>query len=78
MRVLCITTSFSSDKSIILVKRGCTYNVTRVVKSKYHRQCKTDIWYELLETGNDLHIGTLFVLLPEEIETSIKPKSNNQ
>lgn len=74
MRVLCITSGFSDDKDTLLVKRGSVYNVTKVVRSKYNRQYKTDIWYELLETGRDLHLGCLFVLCPEETETSIKHK----
>jgi len=74
MRVLCIESGFSSDKDTKLVKRGSVYNITNVVRGNYNKQYKTDIWYELLETGRDLHIGCLFVLLPEETETSIKRK----
>jgi len=75
VRVLCITTSFSDNKETILVQRGSVYNVTKVVRDKYNKQYKTDVWYELLETGNDLHVGTLFVLCPEE--TSVKINQPN-
>jgi hypothetical protein len=75
MKVICLRDGFSDDKDTMLVKRGSIYNVTNVVKSKYNRQYKTNIWYELLETGRDLHLGAIFVLAPAEDEvTSISRK----
>jgi hypothetical protein len=78
MRMLCIKSGFSDNKDTLLVKRGSIYNVTKVIRDKYNRQYKTDIWYELLETGSDLHLGCLFVLLPEETETSIRVKKSKE
>lgn len=78
MRVLCIKDGFSSNKDITVVKRGCIYNVTNVVRGKYNKQHQTDIWYELLETGNNTHLGALFVLCPEELETSISTNNKNK
>jgi hypothetical protein len=78
MRVLCIKDGFSSNKDITVVKRGCIYNVTNVINDKYNKQHQTDIWYELLETGKNRHIGTLFVLCPEEMETSINIKNKEK
>lgn len=74
MRVLCIISSSDKNRTVE-VKRGSYYNVTKVVRGTYHKELKTDIWYELLETGTSLHVGSLFVLTPDEKEpTSI----NNQ
>ncbi len=78
MRVLCIKDGFSSNKDITVVKRGSIYNVTNVIKGKYNKHYHTDIWYELLETGNNTHLGALFVLYPEEMETSINIKNKEK
>ena len=49
MRVLCVRSSFSKNNKVVLVKRGCYYNVTKIKKDTYHNDEQCDIWYVLLE-----------------------------
>ena len=76
MRVLCVRSSFSKNNKVVLVKRGCYYNVTKIKKDTYHNDEQCDIWYVLLETGGSMHISTLFVLAPDQSPST--KKNNNK
>lgn len=78
MRIICIESSSSSSSSssypgAICVIKGCIYNVTKVIEdTEYcvHNGEKSNVWYELLETGGFLHSSLIFRELedlPEEI-----------
>jgi hypothetical protein len=80
MEVICIkdSTPVNDDPRIILVLKGCRYNVTNVVEEAMFDLPK-NIWYELLETGKNMwHDHSIFAIAPEIKEEIVEKQLVNQ
>ena len=78
MRVKCIKSSWAKDKTATTVKKGSFYHVTNIKKDQYVPQEKTNVWYTLLETGNDMHASSLFEVVKETKVTPTPTKTKTK